>query len=315
MVTKEQKIRLGIFLFLSSVLLIIILIIFLLPKLQEQGDKYFINFKNTSVNGLDEGSEIKYLGVKIGRVFDISVNPEDLNSIQVGVKIKRGFHVKKDMIAKLSFIGITGLKYIELYGGKNESENLEHKGVILTGKGLGMQAEEIVSNINSAVKGINELISVENKDKISSFLINIEKSSKFISENIEENEKNMRKAIKNIEKTSENLNNTSKYLHDTVSEIRINKIAQNIEKASHDISKRFSDKELGNVLKKVDLFMDTANSSVRKVQISFETLESELSKTLMNLREFVENLTKFSRELREDPTIIMRKKKEIRRRK
>jgi len=315
MVTKEQKIRLGIFLFLSSVLLIIILIIFLLPKLQEEGDKYFINFKNISVNGLDKGSDVKYQGVKIGRVYVIDINPEDLNSIQVGVKIKRGFPVKKDMTAKLSFTGITGLKYVELYGGKNESKNLEHKGVILTGKGLGMQAEEIVSNINSAVKGINELISVENKDKISSFLINIEKSSKFISENIEENEKNMRKAIKNIEKTSENLNNVSKYLHDTVSEARLNKIAQNIEKTTHDISKRFSDKELGSVLKKVDSFMDTANSSVRKVELSFKNLEVELSKTLMNLREFVENLTKFSRELREDPTIIIRKKKEIRRKK
>jgi len=313
MVTKEQKIRLSIFLFLSSVLLIIILIIFLLPKLQEEGDKYFINFKNISVNGLDKGSDVKYQGVKIGRVYVININPEDLNSIQVGVKIKRGFPVKKDMEAKLSFTGITGLKYIELYGGKNESENLEHKGVILTGKGLGMQAEEIVSDINSAIKGINELISVENQDKISSILTNIEKSSKFISENIEEKERSMRKTIRNIENVSENLNKTSKYLHDTVSEIRLNKIAQNIEKATHDISKRFSDKELGKVLKKIDSFMDTATSSIRKVEISFGNLEIELNKTLINLREFMENLSKFSRDLREDPTIILKRKKEFRR--
>ncbi len=313
MVTKEQKIRLGIFLLLSSALLIIILIIFLLPKLQEEGDKYFINFKNISVNGLDKGSDVKYQGVKIGRVYVININPDDLNSIQVGVKIKRGFPVKKDMKAKLSFTGITGLKYIELYGGKNESENLGHKGVILTGKGLGMQAEEIVSNINSAVKGINELISVENQDKISSILTNIEKSSKFISENIEEKEKSMRKTIRNIEKVSENLNKTSKYLHDTVSEIQLNKIAQNIEKATNDISKRFSDKELGKVLKKIDSFMDTATSSIRKVEISFGNLEIELNKTLINLREFMENLSKFSRDLREDPTIILKRKKEFRR--
>lgn len=315
MVTKEQKIRLGVFLVTSSVLLIIILIIFLYPKIQEQGDKYFINFKNISVNGLDKGSDVKYQGVKIGRVYVININPEDLNSIQVGVKIKRGFPVKKDMEAKLSFTGITGLKYIELYGGKNESENLEHKGVIITGKGLGMQAEEIVSNINSAVKGINELISVENKDKISSILANIEKSSKFISENIVEKEKNMRRTIRNIEKASENLNKTSKYLYDTISEMRLNKIAQNIEKATHDISKRFSDKESGKILKKIDSFMDTATSSIRKVEISFGNLEIELNKTFINLREFMENISKFSRDLREDPTIILKRKKELRRRK
>jgi phospholipid/cholesterol/gamma-HCH transport system substrate-binding protein len=315
MVTKEQKIRLGVFLVTSSVLLIIILIIFLYPKIQEEGDKYFINFKNISVNGLDKGSDVKYQGVKIGRVYVININPEDLNSIQVGVKIKRGFPVKKDMEAKLSFTGITGLKYIELYGGKNESENLEHKGVIITGKGLGMQAEEIVSNINSAVKGINELISVENKDKVSSILSNIEKSSKFISENIEEKERNMRRTIRNIEKASENLNKTSKYLYDTISEIRLNKIAQNMEKATHDISKRFSDKELGKILKKIDSFMDTATSSIRKVEISFGNLEIELNKTFINLREFMENLSKFSRDLREDPTIILKRKKELRRRK
>ena len=74
MITKEQKVRLSIFLAVAAVLFILIVAAFIYPKLKEKGDIYYINFKGTSVHGLNKGSDVKYQGVKIGMVEDIEVD-------------------------------------------------------------------------------------------------------------------------------------------------------------------------------------------------------------------------------------------------
>ena len=49
MMTHEQKTRLGIFLVIATVLFVVGLAFFLVPKLRESGDVYAINFRKTSI--------------------------------------------------------------------------------------------------------------------------------------------------------------------------------------------------------------------------------------------------------------------------
>ena len=67
MMTHEQKTRLGIFLAIATVLFIVGLAFFLVPKLRESGDVYTINFRRTSVNGVLPDSSVRYQGVEIGK--------------------------------------------------------------------------------------------------------------------------------------------------------------------------------------------------------------------------------------------------------
>ena len=89
MVTHEQKRRLGVFVFISLLALIVTLALLLGPKLQDKGDEYLVRFRGLSVNGLNVGGSVKYQGVEIGRVTEISVDPDDINAILVRIKVRK----------------------------------------------------------------------------------------------------------------------------------------------------------------------------------------------------------------------------------
>ena len=315
MLRKEQKFRLRVFLLVSLLILVFILALFVYPGLVEEMDRYFINFSKISVSGLSEGSKVKYQGVDIGSVFDIRVNPDDLSSILVYMEIDKGFPIKKDMRAKLSYTGITGLKFVELSGGETRSENLEPNSEILTIKGLGEKAEDIVANIDSAVKGINEFLSKENQKKLSLFLENIEKTSEIIQSVMEKKEKNLLQSIDNMEKASLMISRIARNLDETIQKLELDKMAESGKQAVENITQRFSDEELGSVVRGIDDFVKSANSTLRKLDQIFVNQQEEMSKSLEKLSETIENLSKFSRSLIEDPTILIRKRISKRRKK
>jgi phospholipid/cholesterol/gamma-HCH transport system substrate-binding protein len=315
MIKKEQKLRLGVFLVVSSVLLAAILAVLIIPKLSEEGDLYYINFKGMSVNGVNEGADVKYQGVRIGKVVRLEVNPRDLNSILIYVRIKSGFPVKADMAAALQYAGITGLRFVEISGGKPESEFVEPEGEILTKKGLGEKAEDIVLNVDNVVNAVNDLLKTENREKMAQLVENLEKSTRIISNVLEKREKNFANSLEELDQTmiqltqlSENLNKFVSHLNNISADGRIENLVRDSEKLVKTISQRFSDEELGRVLGKLDNFLETAGSSVRKIENQFFDIESEFNETLVSLRESMENISHFTRELTEDPTILIRKR-------
>ena len=177
MMTHEQKTRLAVFLSLATVIFITVAGFFIAPKLRDTGEIYVVDFRNTSVQGLIIGSLVKYRGVEVGRVVRIRVNPTDLDSILVDVKIRTDVVVKTDMTASMVYVGLTGQKYIEISGGTLAAPNLAARGTIPTSRGLGEKADDIVNNIETTAKRITELLSPENIAKIDAFLSNVEKSS------------------------------------------------------------------------------------------------------------------------------------------
>ncbi len=315
MITKEQKVRLSIFLVVAAVLLIIILAAFIYPKLKEKGDTYYINFKGTSVNGLNKGSDVKYQGVKIGMVKDIEVNPDDLDSILVYVRIESKFPVKEDMRAALVYAGITGLRFIEITGGCVHSKLVLPGGEILTQKGLGEKAEDIVLNVDNVVQAVNDMLDKKNREKFSSLLSNLEKSTAVISDVLEKREKSFVNSIEKFDaamteiiQLTENLKSFSEYLNGLSEQVPIENLVKESETLIKQLSQRFSQQELGKTIESLDTFLNTTSSSIRKIENRFIDLESELNRTLVSLRESMENIARFTRDLREDPTLLIRKR-------
>ena len=88
MLTKSQKFRLGIFILAAFAALGAAIVALSYSKFFEEKDTYYIEYKDVSVSGLDVGSPVKYLGIKVGTVNDIRIDPQDINSVIVEVKIK-----------------------------------------------------------------------------------------------------------------------------------------------------------------------------------------------------------------------------------
>ncbi len=320
MITKEQKRRLSIFVILSTIILGSILFMLIYPKLKGKGEIYIIDFKNKSVNGLNKGSDVKYQGVKVGKVDDIEVNKDDLSSILVYIELKNGFPVKKDMTATLQYAGITGLKYIEIEGGMSSSEELYPGSKINVGKGFGEKAENIVKNIDMAIKNVNKLIGDKNEKKIKGLLENLEKSSGIVKTVLGSKRETVSNALNNIEKASnkitnvvEDLNRFTKKLNSLTDQLDIKKITENFNKMVVNISDRFSRKELGKVLANIDLMVKATTTGVKKLDMSVQKIENNFSRAMENLRESLDNITKFTRDIAEDPTSLLLKKNRSRR--
>ena len=75
--------------------------------------RYEIYFEG-SVGGLSEGSSVRYLGVDVGRVMRIGIDPRDSSRVRVVADIDEGAPVHADTVARLSLQGVTGLLYINL---------------------------------------------------------------------------------------------------------------------------------------------------------------------------------------------------------
>jgi phospholipid/cholesterol/gamma-HCH transport system substrate-binding protein len=75
--------------------------------------RYEIYFDG-SVSGLERGAAVRYLGVGVGRVQRLSIDPRDPGRVQVIVDIDSSTPISDKTLAELQLQGVTGLLYIDL---------------------------------------------------------------------------------------------------------------------------------------------------------------------------------------------------------
>jgi phospholipid/cholesterol/gamma-HCH transport system substrate-binding protein len=117
--SATQRTRLGIFLTGGIALACIMLAIPLGVHIAKKDKTFFAYFSGESLSGLEEGAQVKFSGVPIGKIVKISYDPHDLTRVKTELKIQEDFPLKKDMYAQTGAMGITGLKYVEILGGSN----------------------------------------------------------------------------------------------------------------------------------------------------------------------------------------------------
>ena len=76
-------------------------------------DRYEIYFTG-SVSGLEKGAAVRYLGVPVGRVEDLRIDPRDSSRAEVVVDIDASTPISQHTVAQLQLQGVTGLLYIDL---------------------------------------------------------------------------------------------------------------------------------------------------------------------------------------------------------
>lgn len=74
---------------------------------------YEIYFEG-SVSGLERGAAVRYLGVGVGRVRQMNIDPRDPARVQVIVDIESSTPISDRTLAELQLQGVTGLLYIDL---------------------------------------------------------------------------------------------------------------------------------------------------------------------------------------------------------
>ena len=174
MISKSQKIRLGVFLSIGTILILAFIGVVAGNKLLERRDIYFIEFDDVSVTGLQIGGDVQYHGIKVGRVENIRIKTSDVSKVIVTISLEAGTPIKEDVRAILIFVGITGVKAVELTGGTNQAKPVKPKTFIPTGvstlETITGRASSIAEKIDQIASNLNNMTNAENQRNLAEIL-------------------------------------------------------------------------------------------------------------------------------------------------
>jgi len=109
---QANDFRLGLFFIVAAVAFLAIIAWLAGWFENEESDLYACYFP-WSVQGLEKGGAVRYNGVPVGTIESIQIAP-DGRLVEVVMAISTGFPVRDDLVARLDFVGITGIKVINL---------------------------------------------------------------------------------------------------------------------------------------------------------------------------------------------------------
>ena len=281
--TKINFFKIG--LFVSSLFTLLVIFIFWLGKYGLEDKKYddYSIFFSESVSGLNIGSSIKFMGFEVGTVKDIKINPFNSEEILIDIQIQKGTPIKEDNFAILGNLGITGLKYIELKGGSNNSKLLgENQYGMKVIKSKTSALTTFVDSTEDITKEITILLGqmkkVLNDENISNFSSLLSKSEKSI-ENIEQfsaylvkNEKKIDELINSM-KNFANTGNSSfasvKTSADSFKELTT-KIKEEFDKGTFDLKGMSSEsfENLNSLLKNLENNLNLTQDLINNINES-----------------------------------------------
>ena len=222
--TTAQNIRLGIFITISVSVLLLLIGYYTTRQFFEKTDVYYVVFHDLSVSGLEVGSPVKYLGINVGTISDITIDQENVQDIILELSLKPSTPVKEDTRADIISIGITGLKSIEIRAGSNEADPLPVGGYInagssmaeeITGKAevIAQKAERVLNNLQIFTDPENLSKITDLANQLSSLTRQTERTILGIDSLITENRSTIKLSIQNVADASSNLKNSTEKLN------------------------------------------------------------------------------------------------------
>src|SRR3954451_8934159 len=142
---------------------------------------YHIYFKGP-VSGLREGAAVEFNGVPVGKVEQIRIDPEDVALVQTTIAIDPELVVRKDAVATLQSNLLSGVSFVQIRGGTQDSPPLEARGkqrypVIRSAPStLASVAEsgpELLKKLNDTVDRFSLLLDEKNRQALGESLENL----------------------------------------------------------------------------------------------------------------------------------------------
>ena len=306
--TKAERIRLGIFMLLASLLILGTAAFLIGKKITEKYIPYKTRFSE-SVDGLNPGAKVKLNGIVVGQVTKLGVDSEDLNSVIVNFEVIAGTPVKTTMTANLiGGISLTGLKSIELSGGASDDPPAKRGDFIQSSmsgfRQITGQAENIAEKFESILNNLLAITNDHNQKRISGIATNLDKTTARIDSLLARNSKEINDIPKQTALLLQNSNAAIAELKTlernmALAIARIDTLAMRTDKKIQNLPLEAAIKSANDAAKSMELLAKRGDQLIYRNQ-------EELSLTTRYLREAVQNLNDLSRQVRENPSLLIR---------
>ncbi|HOK09526.1 MAG TPA: MlaD family protein [Candidatus Hydrogenedens sp.] len=326
--TKKEIIA-GLFVLIS----IIILIAFILTVRGYRpyaGTKiYYTKFKNTL--GLDRGADVRYGGLKIGKVIDIFTDPEDITQVCVKIAVAPNIILNQKCVATVEQVSLTSARHLEISTGDAQAPVLEEGGLIASVNKSGGIVE--LPDFSSTIAKVEQLL-----DDLTDFL-GMERTR--TAEASGENRPRVSDLTKQINDTLSEGKDFITELKNLMGEQKphITEIVKNVTDIEKDVKKlleqvnaviaenrgpiRDSMNSIKEVLTRVQTLsektaddLETILANVEEITSNVDTLSSEarnwigknrrnLDEVMLDLKETIRNLRILSQTLAEQPQSLI----------
>jgi phospholipid/cholesterol/gamma-HCH transport system substrate-binding protein len=142
---------------------------------------YDIYFSN-SVAGLAPGSAVNYNGIRIGRVTELRIDPQNLQRVRATIELDQTAPIKQDATASLTTQGLTGATYIEISGGSADALPLTaqpgQRYPVIESRQSGLQlvfasAPEVLASVLDVANRLRDILDDKNRATITEMLDNL----------------------------------------------------------------------------------------------------------------------------------------------
>jgi len=216
-------------------------------------------------DGIEKNAQVRLSGIKIGKVSDIRVAPEQGDRVELTLSVFSDTVIKEDTKAAIKSLGLVGGKYVELSGGSPKASALEPGSIIIGDESFKLEdltraALDVVGKLQNIANNLNSMLGDPALAKsLKTTIKNLQDVSEDIKvmtagkEEVAQTLKNLPELMKKIDESANNLkaitDKTNIVMGKTdaiVSENRKNidamlvsfkEMAKNLEAASEEIKK------------------------------------------------------------------------------
>lgn len=155
--------------------------------------QFYILFRG-SVSGLNSASKVLFNGIRVGRVTQLGIDPEDSQRVRVLISVASDTPVKVDSLASKESQGLTGGSVIQLSaGGRDkplllataENEIPVIKAEFAADASLLDSAPEIMGSAKTLLRQLNGVVA-ENRDSIRTTMANVQNFTTMLNERSED---------------------------------------------------------------------------------------------------------------------------------
>jgi phospholipid/cholesterol/gamma-HCH transport system substrate-binding protein len=249
-----------------------------------------------SVAGLNIDAPVKYLGVDVGKVAEIGIDPENSRQVLLKFLIDRGTPIKQDTEAVLKSQGLTGIAYVEINGGSADSPPLVATEampvpMILSKPSLSARLENVatsvLSNLDNMTTNLNAILGADNRAALNSTLTDTALLMHVLSSQRDA----LSTSITNAARITSNTARASEKFSPAMD--RVNAGADAIEKMAIVV---------GRAGASAQRTVDVAETSVK--QLNTETLP-ELERLLVELNQLAPSLRRLIEQTERTPTSLL----------
>lgn len=263
----------------------------------------YVAYMRDSVSGLGPNAPVKYLGVEVGKVRDIALDPDNPERVRLLLQIEPSVPIKEDTVALLSTQGLTGITHVELTGSTRASAPLrarpgrrypeiETRPSVFTRLETAVpelisQLQAVAVNSSEVAKRLGELLDASNIQATSRTLRNMEQLTASLAAQVSD----LSAILGNVSRVSGDAARVTQEIPTLIE--RVNRALGAVEQAASSI-----DRVAGEV-------KELTAESQRELRVVAREALPRFNATMEEMQQLADTLRRFAQDLKQSPEMLL----------